>query len=445
MNKQITLSDIAKKINVQEFETCGVGVSGGVDSMVLLHALLLLRKEKNINIIVVHINHQLRGEESNRDELFVKDFCRENKINYICEKVDVKGNKQKNKLTEEESARILRYKAINKVINENNISQFFLAHHKNDQAETVLMHMFRGSGVKGALGMIVENTYKRPLINVSRKQILKIAKENNISYVNDSTNDKNICNRNVLRNTIMPEIEKVYPGVIDSIYKFSEHLKVDQDFIESQVPMDMIEKDNGIVKIKLEAFDLHASILYRLIKKACIMHDVDADILSVHIADIVKLSKLENGSRINLPHGLIVAKEYDYIAFYKNLKQEDVFYQFSAGEFDFGDKKVCCEYVDFNDITFGDGNLYISLDDVTGIVLRKAKTGDIFNKLGAKGSKKLVDYFTDKKIPLLTRKNVPVLAKNNEVLVVAGYDISEKVKIDKNSSNIVRISCLTKV
>lgn len=442
--KNYTLGDIVKNIQIYCGEKVGVGVSGGVDSMVLLCALLEKRKNVNFNLFVVHVNHGLRAEESDRDELFVKSFCEKNSLNFLTVSVDVRGNKQKNKLTEEESARVLRYNEFERVINEKKLNKFFLAHHANDQAETILMHLFRGSGTNGAIGMN-SSRFMRPMLTITRNEILNIAKENKINFVEDSTNAQNICNRNIVRNDILPKVENVYPGVVSAICKFGENLKTDQDFIESNVPYNKIKLEKDSVKFDIALLDSHKAISYRLIMRAFNLLGVYSDILSVHIDAVINLKQSINNSVLHMPHDVFVVKEYDKIVFYKGKKNtnENV-YEFATGSFDFGDYVVNIENVNKNEISFGDGSLYACVDGLDGLVFRTAKENDVFKKLGSSGSKKLVDYFTDKKIPLIKRKQVPLLAYNNEVLVVIGFDISDKVKVDKKSSKIVRLTCLTK-
>ncbi len=436
--------NIVQNICVEKGETIGVGVSGGADSMVLLHAILSLKESNDLNIIVVHINHQLRGSESDRDEQFVKEFCIKHNLICKCAKVDVKKNKINNKLTEEESARNLRYEVFDNIIKEYNIKKFYLAHHANDQAETILMHIFRGSGSLGAVGMIENGIYKRPMLGFTKDQILNIAKHNNLSYVLDSTNEINICNRNILRNEILPQIEKIYPGATRSIVRFANNLSDDLDYIEKSLPQDLIKVKTDRVGIDLKVFNMHDAISYRLIKKAFNSLNVFHDILSVHIQAIKNLVKLQNGSRIDLPHNIIAAREYSEIVLYKKTNNKtNKEAAFVEGEIFFNEYIINVKEVDFTDVLYNDGSLYVCADNIHNAVWRTVKNNDYFCKLGSSGSKKLVDYFTDKKIPLLKRKEIPILVSDSEVLVVAGYDISDKVKVKDKCSKIVRITCLT--
>lgn len=443
MDAKQLLQKVTNKIEVCKNDIVGVGVSGGADSMVLLHALILLKEKIDFKLIVVHVNHQLRGIESDRDEEFVQSFCKLNNLIVESVKVDVLKNKAEQKLTLEESARNMRYEVFNDIAKKYGINKFFLAHHANDQAETILMHLLRGSGTIGVIGMLASENFLRPMLGLTREEILDIAKQNNIKFVTDSTNAQNICNRNKIRNEILPLIENIYPGATKALVRFAENVKKDNDFINEVVPYDLLKEYGDKVEIDIKAFSLHPALCFRLIKKAFAGIGVNADILQNHISQLIEMQKFNNGDRLNFPHGVVAVKEYDKICLYRKLQNVDLSETpFSIGELQLGKYVLNIEYVDGTDVIFGKDCLYFEEPD--NACWRTMRPEDKFQKLGARGSKKLVDYFTDKKIPLMKRNQIPVLARKNEVLVVAGYDISEKVKLTKNSSKIVRLTCLTK-
>lgn len=438
------MQNILNAINVNSNDNVVVGVSGGADSVVLLHALLEKRKSVPFNLLAVHVNHHLRGKESDRDQEFVRTLCNNLGVECYFADVDVKNNKKENKLTEEESARNLRYKVFDKIIKEKNIDKFFVAHHANDQAETVLMHIFRGSGMAGACGMVENGKYYRPLLFVTKKEILDLACEQKFDYIEDSTNKQNICNRNILRNKILPEIEKIYPGASKNICKFASILQEDQNYIDSIIDYCVVKINGNKATIPLSSLD-SCSVSVRLIKHAINLLGVYSDVLGKHFSAVLKLADKKNGAKIDLPSKLIAAKEYNNLAIYK-LESEK---QEQQANFEMGTFKIAGNVIDVQMVdsveNFVPGNNYLDLDKVpAGAVLRSPQPGDKFAKLGSKGEKKLVDYFTDKKIPLQERKKVIVLASGNECLAVVGFDTSEKVKICEKTKQIVCITCLTK-
>lgn len=213
-------------------ERVGVAVSGGSDSMALLSMLKSLKEKLNIELFVLHINHSIRGEESDRDEQFVQDFCKENGLPFYCKRVDALGYTQENKLSLEQGARILRYHAFAKFKQELNLDVICLAHHKEDQAETLLMHIGRGSGLKGLVGMEYKNSYfARPLLCLNKQEIMDFLKSNLIAYVDDSTNQDDEYSRNFVRHNLIPAYKEKYSGVVDNLCSLSAMAKETNEFL----------------------------------------------------------------------------------------------------------------------------------------------------------------------------------------------------------------------
>ncbi len=422
-----------------------VGVSGGADSMLLLWALFDKQKKLGFEMTVVHVNHGIRKGTSERDQKFVEDFCKKRKINQISIKIDAKKCKLQEKQTLEEAARKLRYKAFYDVMKKQKLNKLFLAHHKNDQVETILMHIFRGSGIAGACGMCENETIFRPLINLSKQEILKICEEYHIEYVVDETNDDNDYARNFVRNKIMPLIEQVYPGATNNIASFGKKCEEIQNFIRSNINKDLISIKNDTVLLKEIIFEQPLFIVKEYVELALENLKVFEDIEAKHYLLITSLSKCEVNKKIDLPHKVIAQKTHDGIKFFKEIllnktKRE---YNFVIGEIDFdGFAKIETSFVAADEIEFGNGKFYVDYDKISNnAVWRTRKDGDVFAKLGT-GSKKLNDYFTDKKIDVSKRDLLPILCDGSKVLLVAGEDIGENVKIDDKTDKIVCIKFL---
>ena len=422
-----------------------VACSGGADSMLLLWALIDKQKEVGFYFEVVNVNHHLRGEASDADSLFVEEFCKKRKIPHKIIDVDVKKLKTDKKMTIEQAARVARYDAIYAEMKKEKLNKLFVAHHKNDQAETILMHIFRGSGISGACGIKVDDVVKRPLINLKKTEILKLVNEHGIKFVVDESNSDNKFSRNYLRNSVLPEIEKVYPGVVDAICLFGEHCKEVQDFVRSQINDSYIEQNGKTLLLKAGAFENPAFIVKEYLKVCFEKLGVFADIESKHYDILLGLINKEVNSVINLTNKLVAKKTYDGIKIGKEAEKVVL-----TGEYDFAIGKthidgfgtIVAEVVDAADVEYANGALYVDGDKVsTNAVWRFRQLGDLFSKLGT-GSKKLNDYFTDKKIDIETRDKTPVLATGNQVFVVAGLDISERVKVDGTTDTIVKITFL---
>jgi len=419
-----------------------VGVSGGADSMLLLWALIDKQKKLNFDMTVIHVNHNIRETSSLRDQKFVEEFCKKRKIKQITINIDVKTCKNNNKLTLEEAARGLRYKAFFDVMKKNKLNKLFLAHHKNDQVETILMHIFRGAGIAGASGIRQSENIIRPLLNLTKNEILTMCKDYAVDFVQDETNFENDYSRNYVRNIIIPEIEKIYPGAVDAIFKFGRRCEEIQKFIENSLNLELIEKKENDVLIKEAIFDSPNFIVRAYINEAFKKAGVFEDIESKHYELIYELKNAEVNKQINLPHKIIAKRTYSGIKLIKekNSRPKQVDYQFIIGTFDFGELgTIETKFVKKEDIVYGNGLLFVDYDKISNsAVWRTRKQGDVFAKLGT-GAKKLNDYFTDKKIDIDVRDNIPVLAANDQILLVANEDISEKVKIDASTDKIVAV------
>lgn len=427
---------------VEKNDRIAVGVSGGADSMLLLWALIDKQKQTNFEMVVVHINHHIRKETSNRDQKFVEEFCKKRKIKQISIDIDVKKCKNDKKFTLEEAARKLRYQAFEKVMKENKLNKLFLAHHKNDQAETILMHIFRGAGLLGASGIRESDKIARPLLNISKSEILQLCQDHAIKFVQDETNADNDFSRNFIRNEIIPKVETIYPNVVDSLYKFGKRCEEIQNYIEGMINNNLIEENKDGVLLKDSAFDNPSFLVREYIKKAFEKISVFEDVESKHYVMIYQLQKAEVNKQIDLPHKAIARRTYSGIKFSKNkTKSESKHeYQFIIGSFEFdGIGTIETRIVSPNEIVYGEGTLYVDYNKIPNLAIwRTRKNGDIFAKLGT-GSKKLNDYFTDKKIEADQRDFVVVLAAMNQVLAVLQEDISENVKIDGETDKIVAI------
>ncbi len=421
-----------------------VGVSGGADSMCLLDILQKAQKQMGFSLIAVHVNHCLRGEESDRDEMFVRKYCEKNGIDFICETVDALKHSKKYAKSVEQAARELRYAAFDKIMQKEKATVLAVAHHKDDQAETVLMHIARGSSLKGAKGMALKSGYiLRPLLNFTRCDIEQYNEENKIPSIKDSSNDDINYSRNFFRHKIIPDMEKVYPDAVSAVCKFADKCAIDDDFITSCIPTKMLVYRDDFVKILNQVNELHIALSSRIIKSAFEHLGAYYDIEQKHILQIKELFNMKNGSKISLPFKMIAFKEYDGVVItFKKQFAEEMVYPFKLGKTqipDFGEINAVM-LSDDSFAEFGDGNHYVDFDSIpTDAVWRTRQEGDIFAKIGS-GSKKLNDYFIDKKIPQRMRDQVPVLAHGNKILVIADLDISDSVKITNGTNSIVKIS-----
>ncbi len=406
-----------------------VALSGGKDSMCLLDLLLKAQKTHNLTVKAVNIDHSIRGKDSERDSNFVKDYCKKVGVELRFFKVDALSYSKENNLTLEEGARALRYQVFDSLLNENFADYIATAHHLSDNFETVLLNLFRGTGVKGLTGIPKKrDKFIRPLLELSRQDIDSYVIKNNIPFVTDDSNFDNNYTRNYLRNEIIPKILEKFPSSETSISRLTKIVKDEDEYLDS-LALSHIENANG-------KYYLNNSLSPVLFKRATkiILNNlgIKKDYESVHLDDAFKLTSLSSGSKITLPKNVVAVKEYDKIAFFcdeNEIAKEVINYTgktftFLGKTYEISDKKL-------------DNALLFDGDKIPkNAVIRSKKDGDIFKKFGG-GRKKLKDYLIDKKIPRIDRNKIPLLAVDNNILLIFGVEISDDIKVTSKTTNLL--------
>ena len=425
--------DLSKLIS--QNETVAVALSGGRDSMALLYYMLSYAKKFHINVIALNVEHGIRGEESLSDTKFVKDYCEMINIPLLTYSVDAIKKAEDDKLSLEQAARILRYQCFYDALDLKKCDKIATAHHLDDNVESILFNLFRGTGVKGAVG--IEKDYNgkiiRPFLGVEKAEIEKYVKENSIPFVTDSTNACCDYTRNALRLKVIPEIKKLFPKMQDSILRFTEILKEDNDYLslESKKILTLLE---GKAEISIPC---HYALFSRATITALKHLGIEKDYEKVHIDEVYALIEKQNGNSINLPKGVIAIKEYDKIVFFKASPSEKTQIPFSIGELEFLGKTLKVSEVVSPNLKSG---FFLDLEKIpNGAVIRTKKVGDTFTKFGG-GTKSLGDYLTDKKIPQRERDLLPIITSGNEVLAIFGIAVSNKVKVDDTTKTIIQIT-----
>lgn len=415
-----------------------LALSGGRDSMCLAHLFL----ENGINFFAVNFEHGIRGENSKKDSQFVKEWCDENGVALLSYAFDTPAYAKENGLTIEQAGRELRYAHFQKLIDENKCSYVALAHHASDNAETVLMRIFRGTGVKGLAGMSAKNgRYVRPLIEWSREDIDEYVKENEVPFVDDETNADLKYSRNFIRDELK-RIKEKYPTVEQSIARLSKNAKEEYDFVDGLCDFVPVLIDNE-VKISVEELNgMPVTIAKRAIMRACETLGVTQDVEEKHFGLIFALTDAENGKFIELTHDIKAHKDGDFIVFAKGEEKSVI-----DVEIPFDGKSIQgIIKAEESDCYKNDGALYISKNKLPKTaVLRCVKDNDKIAKFGG-GTKNLGDFLTDKKIPLRKRKSLVVCAadkqgtaREHEILFVLGVEISSTLKVE-NDEKAIRIT-----
>ena len=414
-----------------------VAVSGGLDSMSLLHYMQSNAKHYNFKLVAVNVEHGIRGESSINDSLFVAEYCYKNDIPLFSFSVDSVQKAKTDKLSIEQSARILRYECFYQAIADGKCDIVATAHHRGDLCESVLLNLFRGTGIKGLSGIksIHDDKIIRPMLNVGKDEIELYAKDNNIPFVTDETNFSDEYTRNFLRLNVIPKIKEVFPELEKSVERLSGIAKAEDEFMDECARTAVKIKD-GVASIPV---DTHDAVLKRAVIIALKGLGLEKDWAKTHADAVCGLKNLENGAKVYLPNYLYATREYDYIVITENTEKNYEQIPFSYGTTQFGEYKIYTQTAG-RDVDLKSG-FYCDLNKIPSTaIIRTKRDGDIFTKFGG-GTKSLGDFLTDKKIPLRIRERLPVLADGNVVLCVFSVAVSDKIKVDDNTQTIIKLIC----
>ena len=406
-----------------------MAVSGGVDSMVLLHCLCNLRDELNIIIVAFHMEHGIRGVQSVDDMHFVQSECAKRGVNCVTQSADVPAIAKAQGLSLETAARQARYA----FFEAQDVAHIATAHHMDDMAETVVMNLLRGSGSRGLAGIPMRRgRYIRPMLGISRDEISQYAKKQGIAFVVDETNADTAYTRNFVRNEVMPRLLKVNEKAVLHIAQTAALIA------EDEAALDWLVSEAGGITTFGQHVEIQIPVLLsqmpavqkRMVRKAIESHFGLVDIENKHICDVLELAgSLKSGKRIQIGGGIEAAVVYGCLRFYKPQSTEDQKVAFTgAGRYALGSKDVVCESF-AGCPQFARGIEYLDADAAVGACFRHRSEGDVIRPLGLAGTKRLSDYLSDRKVPLHERDALWLLAKGSEVLWVLGVGISETVKV----------------
>ena len=419
-----------KKINFSFGDKIVIGCSTGPDSMALVDMMLKNRKKYDLELIIAHVNHNIR-KESIIEEKFLEEYCNENDI--IFESMTIEEYGDDNFHNE---ARHIRYNFFETIINKYGANYLMTAHHGDDLIETILMRIVRGSNLKGYSGFkgIVDmENYKiiRPLIYFTKKQLEDYDKKNNVKYFIDSSNEKDKYTRNRYRKYVLPFLKKEEKDVHLKFLKFSKTLNEANNFIDklTKKAIRSCYKDNII---KIDLFLQEESFIQREILYYILSDFYQDDLILIndkHIDLLIKILKSKrSNSMINLPNNVVAIKKYSEMTLVRDVTQ------ISGYEMEF-DSYVLLpnnHSIEKTDFTTDNSNCICRLnsnDIVLPLIIRTRKIGDKMKVKGLNGTKKVKDIFIDKKISLLDRDNWPiVLDSSGRVVWIPGI---KKSKFDK--------------
>ena len=435
-----------------------VALSGGPDSVCLLNILYNLKAELNIEIGAAHLNHLLRDKDAFEDEEYVKTLCKSLDIPCFVKRVDINKYSKDKKMSSEMAGRDARYNFFDDIVKDEGYTKIATAHNANDQAETILFRLMRGSGIEGLCGIKVRrDKIISPILCLSRKEVEEYIEINNLKPRIDKTNFEKIYNRNKIRLDIIPYIKENFnEDIIQTLNRMSVLLQKDNEFIENSArsfyEKHCIEQSDYFI-IKKEMFDNKEAVVTRVIRYALTnFSKTHYDFEMKHIYEICNLAKNNSGKAIDLPNKIYAENIYGdiYIKERININNIDVKQEIVVNKNEINGKKIFFndENIEFS-VLKNDSNLdlnqnnfikYFDFDKINdSISLRKRKNGDKIIPLGMKGSKKIKDLFIDMKVPKEERDCIPLLCFDENISWIVGIRVSEEYKITNKTKNILRV------
>jgi tRNA(Ile)-lysidine synthase len=450
-----------------------VAVSGGPDSVVLGHVLQSLKAEYSLRMAIAHLNHSLRGRESDRDAEFVAAYARQLGVPIHCAKKDVRAFQRSRRLSPEEAARKVRYEFLETVAVRHGYNKIALGHHSDDNAELMLMNLLRGSGPLGLSGIAPVRGGKiiRPMILLNRSDVLNYIAENRLQFVVDASNTDPGYRRNKIRHHLIPELKKSYnPRINETLNRLGDIMRAEEQWMDEALE----PVYNGCVSagisdlIRLDISRLGGqarAAKRRIIRKAILSVKKDLRRITLFHVDAVRelIEAGPNSGRLNLPGGIRVEREANELTVAKKANV--------------GYKKDCgpsrTKHADYRYTVHGTGTLTVSqagasikfveigIEDLPEfknigrqlaffdmdrlrfpLIVRNARPGDRFSPLGVKGTQKVKKYFIDSKIPAAQRRKCPLVLSGGKVVWIAGLRTDNSVKIGPHTRRVLRAELL---
>ncbi len=424
-------------------------VSGGADSMALLHALNSMSFFWGFTLCVGHVEHGIRGESSRADADFVKQSCEDIGIEFLMRSVDVPQLAKEEKLSIEDAARKARYAALFDMAREVNAQRIALAHHKDDQAETVLLHLFRGSGISGICGMraLREDGVLRPMLHASKSEILDYCAVEGVGYRQDESNGDTEYSRNALRHNVMPAVLEIYPGAVNSIARSARVIQQDEDYLikcANQEYSQCVDQKGLLICDKLATRD--AAMANRIVREWLKRMGDQERIEFKHVEAVHKLCINKSGSAIDVPGGR-VRNNYGKLTMEKFSDKTEQYAKIGQTKLNIpGITKLetativatIMESIPSDLLDHPKHYDYFDYDSFDKeAVVRYRQIGDRFQQLGMQGTQSLKDYFINNKVLRSVRDSLYVCAKENSILWIPTMGVSDSLSVKSNKTKRV--------
>lgn len=474
---------IMKNNLIKEGDTVLVGVSGGADSVCLLCVLTELYKSSNVSLRALHVNHHLR-ETAKRDEEFVKELCKKLDIPLIVQAVDVKNLVSERGYSTEEAARILRYEAFANAIQDvlPEKAKIAVAHNMNDNAETMLFNLFRGSGLRGLGGIQPKREQIiRPLLKIQRCEIEEYLANKGISFCTDETNLSDDYSRNKIRHNILPLVEEeIHHGAIVRMSETATGLILAEDYISGQVNVMMescAQVDKlGNARIQINIFEqYHPYMKQRLILHLIgLVAKAQKDISMIHVKEVLNLFHLQVGKKISLPYQCMARREYESVIIEKvtaaekismnsslcipgeTILQNNEIFILNVNEA-FSKIKLVCKLYERKDfigkkeeekdrkrmLSASQYTKWFDYDKIKfGLCVRGRNAGDYYVVNSSGGTQKIKSFFVNEKIPENRRDKIPLIADDSHILWILGGRTSHEYYVTDATTNLLEITII---
>lgn len=414
-----------------------LAVSGGVDSVVLCE----LCKQSGFNFAMAHCNFQLRGEDSNRDEQFVKQLAQKYAVTFHHISFDTVTIAKTEKKSVEEIARDLRYKWFEELKLHNGYNYLLTAHHAGDNIETVLMNFLRGTGIKGLHGILPkQKNIARPLLFASKKMLELFAAENNIAFVTDYTNEQSEFTRNYFRNELIPSIKKVFPAVEENILQNIKRLGETEQLYHQAIEWHKKKL------LQTKGIEIHIPVLKLLktIPLATVVYEIikEYNFTAHQTEDVIALLQSDSGKYVqSFSHRVIRNRKWLIISSNKTEEAKHILIDANENKVTFENGVLQFEKHSIFQINHSPFTAQLDNDEIKfPLLLRKWKQGDYFYPLGMQKKKKLSRFFIDHKLSLTDKEKIWVLESNKKIIWVIGLRIDDRFKITGKTKNVLQIS-----
>ncbi|MGG5463147.1 tRNA lysidine(34) synthetase TilS [Clostridium sp. B9] len=462
--KKKVIEFIKENSMIQSGDKVLVALSGGPDSVCLLHILSELRELLHIEVYAAHVNHCLRGESALGDEAYVEELCKKLNIKCFVKRVDINKISEERNISTEMAGREERYSFFEELKEKYSLDKIAIAHNANDQAETLIMRALRGTGIEGLVGIrpVRDEIFIRPILVLRRNEIEEYCEENKLNPRIDETNLEEIYSRNKIRLKAIPFIQENFnPDIVTTLNRLAYSCSKDVEFIQEEVEKrypKLCSKEGKSIVIDEKAFEEKEAILTRIIKKALVEVSAKYNNFELkHIHDIISLKGRGTGKRVNITNGVIAINEYGKIRITLvekvKVKEEKVLNLSNIKkELDENNKVVIEDKIlgnyeliveDFKKGEKFSKDRFIKsfdYDKISSIDIRFRQNGDKIIPLGMKSSKKLKDIFINNKIPKEERDFIPLVLFNNEIAWIVGSNVSETFKVTNKTKKVIKIT-----